>query len=461
MALKQEPYWWEAAPRPSLPERPLPARIDVAIVGSGYTGLSAALTLAKAGRSVAVLDSGDAGHGGSSRNAGYVGRTLKHGFGRLLESHGAERARAIYRELQAAFDYVLALVERQGIACHLVRCGRYIAARSPADYDDMARELELRRKHLGDDFEMVPRAQQHREIGSDLYHGGAVIPDHACLHPGLYHSGLLGAALHSGAEIFTRTPVAGVERSGAALNVLTARGRMEAHHVLVATNGYTGPAIPYLHRRIVPFHGFMISTEPLPSEQVTRVLPNARTFLDYANNISFIRRAPDSPRILFGGRTGPAEPDLRRKAKRLQALLARIVPDLAGVRLSHVWTGRCGATMDLYPHIGARDGIHYAMGYCFAGVPMGTWLGHKAALRILASPEAATAFDDLRFPSQPLPWANPLLVRLFMAHCDWKDRRAWHSFAPRRLCKIDGESRIGGLNLIGERDPEDQELSAD
>lgn len=421
--MKEQPFWWEAAPRPALPERPLPAHADVAIVGSGYTGLSAALTLARAGRSVTVLDEEDAGAGASSRNAGYVGRTLKHGFGELIEAHGIERACAVYRELKAAFEHVAGLIGRERIECHFVRCGRYIAARSPIDYENMARELELKRRHLGDEFEMVPRTEQHREIGSDIYHGGAVIPDHASLHPGLYHAGLLDRVTASGAQVLARTRVKGIERDGPVLSVVTGRGRIAVRDVLIATNGYTGPAVPFLYRRVVPFHGFMIATEPLAPDLVARVLPNARTMLDHAHNICFMRRAPGEPRILFGGRTGPAEPDLACKAKRLHALLARIAPDLASARLSHVWTGRCGATMDLYPHIGTRDGIHYALGYCFAGVPMGTWLGHKAALRILGAREAATAFDGLSFPSQPLPRANPLLVRLFMAYCDWKDRR--------------------------------------
>ncbi|MGH6891761.1 MAG: NAD(P)/FAD-dependent oxidoreductase, partial [Dongiaceae bacterium] len=244
------------------------------------------------------------------------------------------------------------------------------------------------------------------------------------LHPGLYHLGLLDRATAAGAQIFGRTRVTGVARDGADLTVATERGRIAARDVLVATNGYTGPATPWLHRRIIPFNGFMIATERLSPEVVARVLPNARTLLDHAHNIRFMRRAPDGSRILFGGLTGPAEPDLPRKAARLQALLARIVPDLAGVRLSHVWTGKCGATTDLYPHIGVRDGIHFALGYCFAGVPMGTWLGHKSALRIQGAADAATAFDDLPFRPQPLPWANPLLVRLFMAHYDRKDRRS-------------------------------------
>ena len=131
---KQQPYWWDAAPRPKLPERELPKQVDVAIVGSGHTGLVAALTLARSGRHVAVFEAGDAGQGASSRNAGYVGRSLKHGFGELMERHGLERAVAVYRDMRAAFDWVFTLVEQEQIACKLVHCGRFVGALSPRQH---------------------------------------------------------------------------------------------------------------------------------------------------------------------------------------------------------------------------------------------------------------------------------------------------------------------------------------
>ena len=126
---KQQPYWWDAAPRPKLPERELPKQVDVAIVGSGHTGLVAALTLARAGRHVAVFEAGDAGQGASSRNAGYVGRTLKHSFGKILERHGLERAKAVYRDMRAAFELVFEIVEQEQIDCRLIRSGRLIGDR--------------------------------------------------------------------------------------------------------------------------------------------------------------------------------------------------------------------------------------------------------------------------------------------------------------------------------------------
>ncbi|MGH6931528.1 MAG: NAD(P)/FAD-dependent oxidoreductase [Dongiaceae bacterium] len=421
---KETPYWWEAAPRPVLPVTTLPARIDVAVVGSGHTGLAAALTLARAGRGVAVFEAGDPGDGASSRNAGFIGATLEHGFGKLFEYRGQDHALAIYREVRAAFDHLFQLIESERIDCALVRGGRFLAALSPRQYQAMARELELRHRFLGEEFEMLPRVRQHREIGSDHYHGGAVTPDRGSLHPGLYHLGLLARALAAGAELHGRTPVMVLRREPDGFELATARGKIKARDVLVATNGYTGPALPWHRRRVVPFHGYMIATEPLTPPLLDRLLPKPRIVQDYNHNIFFMRRAPNDSRLLFGGYTGGPVRDLKAKARRLNGALARIFPELATTRLSHAWSGKCAGTFDLFPHVGVHDGAHYAMGYNFAGLPMGTWLGIKAARKILGAADGATAFDGRTFPTMPFYHGRPWFVPLVMAWYDWQDRRS-------------------------------------
>ncbi len=420
---KTQPYWWDAAPRPRLPEASLPARADVAIVGSGYTGLSAALTLARAGRSVVVLEKSEAGFGASTRNAGFVGRTFKHSFPELSASKGTDHAVSVFRELQAAFDYVVRLIETEKIDCGFRRCGRLIVANAPHHYEQIARMLALKEKHLGEPYEMVAKAGLHRELASDLYCGGAILPDLASLHSGLYHQGLMESAQAAGAQILDRTEVRGAARTGKKFTLSTDRGQLQARDVVVATNGYSGPAVPYLQRRIIPFRGFMIATEELGADVIDAILPHWRVVHDWHNDIDFLRRSADGKHLLFGGLTGTASDDLYGMADRLRARLLRILPQLDGVKLSHAWSGYCAATFDLYPHVGKVEGIHYAMGYCFAGLPAGTYLGHKTALGILGVANSKTVFEDRPFPSKWYYRGRPWFVPAIMANYRRLDRR--------------------------------------
>ena len=271
---------------------------------------------------------------------------------------------------------------------------------------------------------MVPRAEQHAEIGSDLYHGGQIVPDLAAVHPGLYQLGLLERAQAAGARIVANTAVTGLRREAAGFTLATARGPVRAREVVLATNGYTGPATPRLRRRVIPFRAYMIATEPVPRELLDRLFPKGRTYHDYNNNLFYMRPSPDRERILMGGFTGSIEQNLRTMAKRLHRALARIFPDLAKTRLGHVWTGFGSASFDLYPHIGVDQGVHYAMGYCFAGLSMGTYLGHKLGRRILGGADAATVFDGRPFPTRPYYLGTPWFVPFALAWLNWQDRQA-------------------------------------
>ena len=419
---KTSPYWWEAAPRPVRAERPLPRQADAVVIGSGFTGLSAALTLARGGRGVVVLEKEEPGFGASSRNAGYLGRTFKVSFGALAEKAGMDHALAVYRELQAAFAHVVALIEAERIDCALRRCGRLIVANTPRHYDEIARALAFKEKHLGEAYVMVPRAELAAEVDTTLYHGGAVIPDLCSIHPGLYHLGLLSAAEKAGAKVHARAGATAVTPRNGGFEVSTGRGSVRAAQVLVATNGYTGAATPALRRRVIPFRGFMIATEELAPDLADRLIPHWRTIHDWHHDIDFLRRSPDGKRLLFGGLTGTATDDLPAMARRLHARLLRILPQLAGTRISHAWSGFCAGTFDLYPHVGELDGLHYAMGYCFAGVPAGTYLGHKAALAMMGSPEARTAFHGRPFPTRWFYTGRPWFMPAVMAHYRRQDR---------------------------------------
>jgi glycine/D-amino acid oxidase-like deaminating enzyme len=413
------PYWWDAAPLAESTGGTLAPAYDTVIVGSGYTGLRAALTLARAGRSVAVFDKERPGYGASRRNAGFLGRTLKKSYVDLKAAKGAAHASAIYRDLSMAYESTLAFIEEEGIDCHAVRCGRLIAATSAAHYAGLERELAGMKADLGLPYTMLPRARMREEMATDLYDGSAVIPDLGSLHPGLYHRGLMERALSAGVAIFGNREVTAIAQG----RVTTTAGETRARDVVVATNGYTPKSLPWHARRVIPFVGYMAATEPLPPELLQKQLPHRRTVIDSTLDIDFFRPAPDSPRLLFGGATANGLKDPAAIAALLHGRLARALPDLAAVKLSHVWTGQCAGTFDMMPHIGCHDGIWYGMGYNFAGVPMGSFFGLKIAQRILGLPALASAFEAAAFPTLPFyrgsPWFLPIAMRYFA----WKDAR--------------------------------------
>src|SRR5262245_38954121 len=180
---KSEPYWWKEAPRLRRPEAALPAEVDVLVIGAGYTGLMAARETAKGGRSTLVIDAESAGWGCSSRNGGQVATSIKPSFTALSGRHNAEMAFAIRKEGINALDYIDDLIRSEKLDCDWRRVGRYHAAHNRRQYDALAAFAGNQPKGLEVPMEMVPRAEQHREIASDLYHGGAVYALPGALHP--------------------------------------------------------------------------------------------------------------------------------------------------------------------------------------------------------------------------------------------------------------------------------------
>lgn len=408
-----EPWWWEAA-RPGLQDAGvLPASVDVAVIGAGYTGLSAALTLARAGRSVLVLDALAPGEGASTRNGGMIGSGHRLSVDALQRRYGRKRALALLTEGLKSLEFTAELIARERIDCRLTRSGRFRAACRPAHYEAMAREIELLRAEIGLEADMVPRAEQHREIGSEAYYGGCVYHRHGGLHPALFHRGLLERAHAAGARIAGHAPVTALERDGDRFRVYVREGTITAREVIVASNGYTSAFAPALRRRIVPVASYLVATEALSAETLARLIPGGRMIVETGRRHAYYRIAPDGERLLFGGRAALTAIDLRRSAACLHRFMHTLFPDLAGVRLTHSWSGFVGFSRDGLPHIGVHDGVHYAMAYCGSGVAMAPYLGHKIAQRVLGARDATTAFDEIRFAPIPLytgrPWFLPAL----------------------------------------------------
>ncbi|MEZ5775899.1 MAG: FAD-binding oxidoreductase [Hyphomicrobiaceae bacterium] len=416
------PYWWEACPRPSLPSHPLPKSVDVVVIGSGYTGLSAAIETARGGRSTLVLEAEAAGIGCSTRNGGQVSTSIKPTFGDLKGRFNEDLAFRIRREGMNALAHVGEVVAREKIDCHFGVTGRFHAAHTPRHFKELADFAENQPKGLEVPIEIVPRAEVRRELASDRYFGGAIMKKHALLDPAKYHQGLLDTAIKAGAGVADGTPVTAIERDSRGFRVLTARGAVAARNVLVATNGYSGPLSPWHRRRVIPIGSYVLATEPLPEDLVRTQIPNDRAVSDTRRVVVYFRRSPDGRRIVFGGRAALGEKNPLKVLPRLHRMMVDIMPDLEGTSVTHCWVGFVAYTFDTLPHIGVNDGIHYAMGYCGSGVSLASYFGTRVGQQILGLKDGATALDGIAFETRPLYYGKPWFLAPSVAYYRTLDR---------------------------------------
>ena len=414
------PYWTDTATLPPIPDvDQLPNRCDVAVIGGGITGLSTAISLAREGISVVLLEKGRIGSGASTRNAGMALIGLKLGVKDLVARYGAQRAAAYYKASIDAVDFAEAFVKQEAIHCGFQRFGALWAACTPAHYQSLVTTHALLAQTFGHATRLVPAEEMAGEIGSGAYSGGLVDPLSGGLDPAALVSGLLHAALRSGVCVVQNTGVKSHARSARSPRSLqsnegftldTELGTIRAGRIVVATNATTPAHLTWWRRRIVPVGSCIIVTRKLPPALASSLLPTGRMVFDTRNYLSYYRLTPDG-RLLFGGRTSFRAQADAPAAHVLQSWMTGVFPQLEGVGIDYAWTGSVGFTFDRMPHVGDRDGACYAMGYCGHGVANGLYLGNRLA-RWMSGREAAPPFADLTFPARPLyrkrAWFLPL-----------------------------------------------------
>jgi glycine/D-amino acid oxidase-like deaminating enzyme len=420
--LKLTPYWWEAAPMEDAKAIDIPAFADVCIVGAGFAGLAAALWLVRGGRSVVVFDAQRAGEGASSRNGGIASGNIKFTFNYMIKEFGLDRAKDIYAEGIAAREHLEAMISNEKINCGYKRTGRFTGANYQVDYEVQAREADVLNKHLDMGAVMVSKADQHSELGTDLYIGGMVRPDIGGLHPGQLHQGLLARAQDAGVTVICGTPATKIVRSGKIFYVSTSRGKITARDVLIATNGYTDGLVPWLNRRIIPIPSQIITTENIESKLMDKLMPKRRMLGNTLNLYNYFRPSPNDKCIIFGGRKGADTNDPIQKTLGLREQMVQVFPELKDVSISHSWWGYTGYTFDYLPKVTVHKGIHYALGFCGSGIVWANWLGLKAALAILGEQDSESVFAKYPFQTRPLYFGKPWFLPFVISWYDVKDK---------------------------------------
>ena len=418
----QQIYWHTTVQMPADSNlAPIPEKVDVAVIGGGFTGLSAARTLAKRGVNVAVLEAETIGWGASSRNGGMTLTGLKVSMQTVIKKYGRDLARRLFHCSLEAVDTVEQIVKEENIDCGFSRSGHLLTASKPKHYDGFKGEVDFMAKEFNHAVRLVPQNQLHDEIGSSSYYGALVDEVSAGLNPAQYVTGLARAAEKAGATLHARARVDSLQRApsplsagGTRFQIQTQRGALTADSVLVGTSGYTGKAILNLQQRIIPIGSFIIATERLSDELARELSPKNRMIFDSMHYLNYFRLWDN--RMIFGGRAAffPENKNtIARSAEILRREMIEVYPQLRDVKVEYVWGGTLDFAFDMMTHVGETDGVYYSLGYAGHGVAMATYLGKTVAEAMMNGNIKEHPFAQFDFPTAPLglydgrPWFLP------------------------------------------------------
>jgi len=374
---------WEASAPPAPATAPLRGGIavDVAIIGAGFTGLSAALHVAEGGRSVAVLEAAEIGFGASGRNVGLVNAGLWVMPDELRQRLGAVHGPRLLQTLSDAPSVVFDLVARHGIACEPVRQGTLhcaVGARGLAGLRRRATQWE----RLGAPVRLLDAREAADRTGTSAYAGALLDRRAGTIQPLAYVRGLARAALAAGAALHSHSAIVAVDDLGTSWRLRTRDGgQVQADWIIVATNAYAAPGSPWpeLSDELVRLPYFNMATSPLPPALRDTILPGGEGAWDTRAILSSLR-LDRAGRLVFGsigalrGAGRAIHRDWGRRA------LAKLYPQLRGIDFEHEWYGWIGTTADAVPrlHSLGRRIVSFS-GYNGRGIAPGTVFGRELA----------------------------------------------------------------------------------
>jgi len=413
------PPSWYAATAVGVPEtQPLEGshRCDVAIIGGGFTGLSAALHLAERGYSVSLLDAHRIGWGASGRNGGQVGTGQRVAQDELEQKVDRGLAHAAWQIAQEAKALVKDLIARHQIPCDY-RNGS-IHANHRRRYDRHSQRFAelLNEKYDYDQIRYVPPDEMQTLVGCRDYSAGTLDMGAGHLHPLNYALGIARAAMAAGADIFEHSEVTRIDL-GEPARLHTTHGCVTARYVLYACNGYIGSLEKSISRHVMPINNYIIATEPLDDDTVHRLIANGACVSDSRFVVNYFRCSADN-RMLFGGGESYGYRFPRDIKAFVRRYMLRIYPDLKDAKVDYGWGGTLAITMSRLPYFQRHSAnVFSASGYSGSGVALATGAG---AMLAEAVDGLASRFDIMNsLPTPRFPGGGRFRAPLLALAMTW------------------------------------------
>jgi glycine/D-amino acid oxidase-like deaminating enzyme len=387
-AVPLQSLWSATAPAaPALGTMSSARRAHAVIVGGGYTGLSAALHLAQAGREVVVVEARELGEGASGLNGGQVIPGLKHDPDTLEQMLGPQLGPRLVATVGRAADVVFELIERHAIACDAIRTGWIQPAASEAALAVVARRAAQWQRR-GAAVELLTREAVRALTGTPCYCGGWLDRRGGTVQPLAYVRGLARAALQAGAALFVRSPAIRLLRIADEWRIDTPEGSVSAPTVIIATDAYTGKLTGALRRTLVCVPSFQVATKPLAPQLLKEILPQRQAASDTWQLLRYFR-TDASGRFVLGTRGSfAAQPGLRDVQPHYRAV-RELYPQLEGIGFDYHWGGWVALTPDHMPHVHELgEGVYAGLGYNGRGVAMATVMGRLLAQCVLGNSPA-------------------------------------------------------------------------